>query len=349
MKKKTVIGILAHVDAGKTTLAEAMLYHAGKLKKLGRVDHRDSFLDTHNLERQRGITIFSKQALFELPDLLVTLLDTPGHADFSAETERCLQILDCAVLVISGTDGIQAHTETLWRLLHEYRVPVFVFVTKRDLPGKEKDEILEELRHRLDDNCVDFSSRDEEWEERVALCSEAAMNCVLSGESVPDALLAELIADRELFPCFFGSGLKLDGVEELLDALDRYAPETADQGEFAARVYKIEHDAQGNRMTLLKVTGGQLKVRRLLSYLDRNGTACEEKVTQIRRYSGPKFETVEQAGAGDVCAVLGLEHSRSCSSGGKRILSCILAGTSGTAALSCSSWARSRRRCSKAL
>ena len=309
MKKKTVIGILAHVDAGKTTLAEAMLYHAGKLKKLGRVDHRDSFLDTHNLERQRGITIFSKQALFELPDLLVTLLDTPGHADFSAETERCLQILDCAVLVISGTDGIQAHTETLWRLLREYRVPVFVFVTKRDLPGKEKDEILEELRHRLDDNCVDFSSRDEEWEDRVALCSEAAMNCVLSGESVPDALLAELIADRELFPCFFGSGLKLDGVEELLDALDRYAPETADQGEFAARVYKIEHDAQGNRMTLLKVTGGQLKVRRVLSYLDRNGTACEEKVTQIRRYSGPKFETVEQAGAGDVCAVLGLEHS----------------------------------------
>ena len=308
-KKKTVIGILAHVDAGKTTLAEAILYHAGKLKKLGRVDHRDSFLDTHNLERQRGITIFSKQALFELPDLVVTLLDTPGHADFSAETERCLQILDCAVLVISGTDGIQAHTETLWRLFRVYQVPVFVFVTKRDLPGKSKEEVLEELRHRLDDNCVDFSSRDDEWEERVALCSESAMNCVLSGETIPEELLSRMISRRELIPCFFGSGLKLEGVEELLDALDRYAPPAMDRGVFAARVYKIEHDTQGNRMTLLKVTGGQLKVRTLLSYLDRSGTACEEKVTQIRRYSGPKFETVEKAGAGDVCAVLGLEHT----------------------------------------
>ena len=308
-KKKTVIGILAHVDAGKTTLAEAMLYHAGKLKKLGRVDHRDSFLDTHSLERQRGITIFSKQAVFELPDLSVTLLDTPGHADFSAETERCLQVLDCAVLVISGTDGIQAHTETLWRLLREYKVPVFIFVTKRDLPGKSKDEILDELRHRLDDNCVDFSARDAEWEERMALCSEAAMNCVLSGEQLPDELLADMVAARSIFPCFFGSGLKLEGVELLLDAMDRYAPATEDRGAFAARVYKIEHDAQGNRMTLMKVTGGQLKVRGLVSYTDRTDTLCEEKVTQIRRYSGLKFESLEQAEAGDVCAVLGLEHS----------------------------------------
>ena len=308
-KKKTVIGILAHVDAGKTTLAEAILYHAGKLKRLGRVDHRDSFLDTHSLERQRGITIFSKQALFELPDLVVTLLDTPGHADFSAETERCLQILDCAVLVISGTDGIQAHTETLWQLLREYRVPVYVFVTKRDLPGKSREEILEELRHRLDDNCIDFSSRDDEWTERIALCSESAMNCVLSGEQISDELLADMIAERELFPCFFGSGLKLEGIDEFLDALDCYAPATVNRGAFAARVYKIEHDVQGNRMTMLKVTGGHLKVRELIAYRDRTGEAFEEKVTQVRRYSGPKYDSIVQAEAGDVCAVLGLEHT----------------------------------------
>ena len=308
-KKKTVIGILAHVDAGKTTLAEAILYHAGKLKKLGRVDHRDSFLDAHNLERQRGITIFSKQARFELPDLFVTLLDTPGHADFSAETERCLQILDCAVLVISGTDGIQAHTETLWRLLREYKIPTFVFVTKRDVPGKAKEEILKELRHRLDDNCVDFMSRDDEWTERIALCSESAMNCVLSGEQISGELLSDLIAQRELFPCFFGSGLKLEGIEEFLDALDRYVPASVDRGAFAARVYKIEHDSQGKRMTLLKVTGGQLNVRELISYRDRTGAAFEEKVTQIRLYSGPKYESVEQAESGDVCAILGLENT----------------------------------------
>ena len=308
-KEKSVIGILAHVDAGKTTLAEAMLYHAGKLKKPGRVDHRDSFLDTHWLERRRGITIFSKQARFALPRRDVTLLDTPGHADFSAETERTLQILDCAVLVISGTDGVQAHTETLWRLLRAYGVPVFAFVTKRDLPGKSREELMEELRRRLDEGCVDFSRRDEDWAEQVALCDEDAMESVLSGQEPSDALLSRLVAERRLFPCFFGSGLRLEGVEALLDALDRWAPPTKDRGAFSARVYKIERDAQGNRMTLLKVTGGTLRVRSLLRYRDPRGGEQEEKISQLRLYSGAKYETAEAVPAGEVCAVLGLEHS----------------------------------------
>ncbi len=308
-KKKTVIGILAHVDAGKTTLAEALLYRAGKLKKLGRVDHRDSFLDTHSLERQRGITIFAKQARFSLSEREVILLDTPGHADFAAETERTLQVLDCAVLVISGTDGVQAHTETLWRLLRRYGVPVFLFVTKRDLPGKETAALLEELRRRLDENCVDFTSRDADWAERVALCDEAAMDLVLNGEELSEGFLSELIAERKLFPCFFGSGLKLEGVDALLDAMDRLAPSPAARADFAARVYKIERDAQGNRMTLLKVTGGTLQVRSPLRYCDSKGESHEEKITQLRLYSGPKFETAEIAEQGEICAVLGLEHS----------------------------------------
>ena len=305
--KQTVIGILAHVDAGKTTLAEAMLYRAGKLKKLGRVDHRDSFLDTHSLERQRGITIFSKLARFSLPEREITLLDTPGHADFSAETERTLPVLDCAVLVISGTDGVQAHTETLWRLLRRYGVPVFLFITKRDLPGKDRLELMDELRRRLDDNCVDFTERDADWAERVALCSESAMERVLEGEEVPDTLLAEMISRRELFPCFFGSGLKLQGVDELLEALDRLAPTVNDLGSFGARVYKIERDAQGNRMTLMKLTGGSLRVRDMLRYTDPRGGQHEEKVNQLRLYSGLKYETAESVQAGQVCAALGLE------------------------------------------
>ena len=308
-EKKTVIGILAHVDAGKTTLAEAMLYCAGKLKRLGRVDHRDSFLDTHSLERQRGITIFSKQARFSLPERDVILLDTPGHADFSAETERTLPVLDCAVLVISGTDGVQAHTETLWRLLRRYGVPVFLFITKRDLPGKEQGELMEELRRRLDDNCVDFSRRDADWAERVALCGESAMEAVLAGKEPDDALLAEMIARRELFPCFFGSGLKLEGVDELLGTLDTLAPSARDRGDFAARVYKIERDSQGKRMTLMKITGGCLKVRTPLRYRDQKGEEHEEKVSQLRLYSGLKFETAESVEAGEICAVLGLENT----------------------------------------
>ena len=308
-ERKTVIGILAHVDAGKTTLAEAMLYRAGKLKKLGRVDHRDSFLDTHSLERRRGITIFSKQARFSLPGLSVTLMDTPGHADFSAEMERTLQVLDCAVLVISGTDGVQAHTETLWRLLQRYGVPTILFITKRDLPGPTQEELMEQLHSRLSDGCVDFSVCGEDWRERIALCSEAAMEQVLSGEAVSDELLAELLSARELFPCLFGSGLRLDGVDALLDLLGRIAPGTPDRGSFAAKVFKIDRDAQGNRMTLLKITGGTIRVREPLRYRDEKSGEHEEKVSQIRFYSGMKFEAVESAGAGEICAVLGLSET----------------------------------------
>ena len=307
--ERSTIGILAHVDAGKTTLAEAMLYQAGQLKKLGRVDHRDSFLDTHSLERERGITIFSKQARFALPGKRVVLLDTPGHADFSSEMERALRVLDCAVLVISGTDGVQAHTETLWRLLKRYRVPTLLFITKRDLPGPEQAELMAQLQRRLDPNCIDFSRKDENWREQIALCSESAMELVLEGKPLPDAFLRELVASRLLFPCFFGSGLRLDGVDALLDALDRYAPCTRDEGAFSARVYKIERDAKGERMTLMKITGGELRVRAPIVYHNEKGEELEEKVSQIRLYSGPRSETAESVRAGEVCAVLGLSET----------------------------------------
>ncbi|MBR5094828.1 MAG: TetM/TetW/TetO/TetS family tetracycline resistance ribosomal protection protein [Oscillospiraceae bacterium] len=306
---KSTIGILAHVDAGKTTLAEALLYRAGKLKKLGRVDHRDSFLDTHSLERERGITIFSKQARFELPGKSVVLMDTPGHADLSAEAERVLQILDCALLVISGTDGVQAHTETLWRLLARYSVPTILFVTKRDLPGLGQDILMDGLRRRLDGNCVDFTQRDKDWEERIALCSEDAMESALAGERPSDTLLADMIARRELFPCYFGSGLKLQGVDALLDALDRYAPCARDRGAFGARVYKIARDAKGERMTLVKITGGELRTRAQIRYHSERGEEREEKVTQIRLLSGARSETTEHVGAGEICALLGLSET----------------------------------------
>ncbi len=308
-RESLTLGILAHVDAGKTTLAEAMLYRAGKLKKLGRVDHRDSFLDTHSLERQRGITIFSKQARFSLDACSVTLLDTPGHADFSAEMERTLQVLDCAVLVISGTDGVQAHTETLWRLLRRYGVPTFLFVTKRDLPGPTQEALMEELHRRLDGACVDFTHRDAAWEENVALCGESAMDAVLAGEELGDELLREMVAERTLYPCFFGSGLKLDGVDALLEGLNRFAPRKKYGDDFAAKVFKIERDAQGNRLTHLKVTGEALKVRSLLPYTNEQGEAREEKITQLRLYSGEKYEAVESVPAGEVCAALGLSET----------------------------------------
>lgn len=305
-RKVRCIGLLAHVDAGKTTLAEAMLYLSGAVKKLGRVDHRDCFLDTHSLERQRGITIFSKQARLDWGDTALTLLDTPGHADFSTEAERTLRVLDAAVLVISGTDGVQAHTETLWRLLRRYRVPCFVFVSKMDLPGAEEERLMEELRTRLDSGCVDFSHKAEDFEEQLALCSEAAMERFLAGEGQSERDLTTMIQASELFPCFFGSGLQLDGVEALLDALERLAPGVEDSGRFAARVYKIGRDAQGQRLTFLKLTGGELNVRSLLAYTDENGERREEKLTQLRLYSGEKYETAENVRAGQVCAALGL-------------------------------------------
>ncbi|MCR5842895.1 MAG: TetM/TetW/TetO/TetS family tetracycline resistance ribosomal protection protein [Oscillospiraceae bacterium] len=308
--KNTVLGILAHVDAGKTTLSEAMLYLSGKLKTLGRVDHRDSFLDTHSLERQRGITIFSKQAILPLGEGSLTLLDTPGHVDFSAEAERTLSVLDCAVLVISGTDGVQAHTETLWKLLERYRVPTFLFITKMDLPGPGREALMGELTARLSEHCVDFGAPEDERLESVALCDEAAMEEYLADGAIGDETIRALMAGRKLFPCFFGSGLRTEGVRELLDALEQYAPRPEYGPDFAARVYKISRDAQGNRLTWLKVTGGSLKVRSLLRYTDAAGETAEEKISQLRLYSGTKFETAEEIGAGWVCAALGLSATR---------------------------------------
>ena len=298
--------LLAHVDAGKTTLSEALLYVSGARRTLGRVDHRDAYLDTHALERERGITIFSKQARLETQNRAITLVDTPGHVDFSAETERTLPVADCAVLVISGTDGIQAHTVTLWRLLERYHVPVFLFINKMDLPGMEREELLSQLQSQLSPGCVDFGADFDTIAENAAMCDEALLENYLETGTVTPGNIRGLIAKRKLFPCCFGSGLKLTGVELLLDLLDEYAPEGTYGEEFAARVYKISRDPQGNRLTWLKVTGGSLKVRSPLSYTDRKGDLREEKVVQIRTYSGEKFASPEIVCAGDLAAVTGL-------------------------------------------
>ena len=294
------------MDAGKTTLSEAMLYLSGKLKKLGRVDHRDSFLDNNSLERARGITIFSKQAVMPLGEMTVTLLDTPGHVDFSAEAERSLQVLDYAVLVISGTDGVQAHTETLWKLLERYNVPVLIFVTKMDLPGCDRQEIMDGLRTRLSERCVDFSAEGDALFESAAMCSEEAMDEYIETGSIGAERLRDMLRRREIFPCCFGSGLRTEGVAEFLDMLELYA-RPGDYGEdFSARVYKIARDAQGNRMTFMKVTGGALRVRSLMKYADRDGNAFEEKISQLRIYSGAKYDTAETVLPGQICAALGL-------------------------------------------
>ena len=306
--KKTpcCMGILAHVDAGKTTLSEAMLYLSGKLKKLGRVDHRDSFLDNHSLERQRGITIFSKQAQMELGERVFSLLDTPGHVDFSAEAERTLRVLDYAVLVISGTDGVQAHTETLWKLLERYDVPSFVFVTKMDLPVCDRAALLRELQSRVSEHCIDFAAGGDEFYENLAMSDENAMEMYLDSGKVDDESIVRLIRERKIFPCFFGSGLKTEGVEEFLSALEKYALPAEYGEEFSARVFKISRDNQGQRLTYLKVLGGQLRVRTALAYKDAEGNELEEKINQIRVYSGVKFDAVDTAAAGAVVAVLGL-------------------------------------------
>ena len=301
-----VLGILAHVDAGKTTLSEAMLYLSGKLKKLGRVDHRDSFLDNNSLERARGITIFSKQAVMPLGEMTVTLLDTPGHVDFSAEAERSLQVLDYAVLVISGTDGVQAHTETLWELLERYNVPVFIFVTKMDLPGCDRQEIMDGLRTRLSERCVDFSAEGDALFESAAMCSEEAMDEYIETGSIGTERMRDMLRRREIFPCCFGSGLRTEGVAEFLDMLELYACPWDYGEDFSARVYKIARDAQGNRMTFMKVTGGALRVRSLMKYADRDGNAFEEKISQLRIYSGAKYDTAETVLPGQICAALGL-------------------------------------------
>ena len=310
MSGSLTVGLLAHVDAGKTTLSEAMLYQSGTLRRLGRVDHRDAFLDTDAQERERGITIFSKQAELSWQGRAITLVDTPGHVDFSGETERALRVLDCAVLVISAADGVQGHTATLWRLLQSYHVPTFLFINKMDQPGANRRALMEELKNRLSDGCVDMLSPDRM--EQIATCSEEALAHYLQDEAVPDALIARLTAQRLLFPCFFGSALRLEGIDALLNALCALLPAPQWPQAFAARIYKISRDPQGARLTWMKITGGSLRVRALLSGLspDAPGGAWEEKVSQLRIYSGAKFRTVEQAEAGTLCAVTGLNYTR---------------------------------------
>ena len=302
-------GLLAHVDAGKTTLSEALLYTSGAKRTLGRVDHRDAFLDTHDLERSRGITIFSKQARLESEHRAITLVDTPGHVDFSTEAERTLPVLDCAVLVISGTDGVQAHTVTLWKLLERYNVPTFLFINKMDLPGCEKEKLLSQLQSQLSAGCVDFAGEFEEICESAAMCDEALLETYLETGTVTEGNIRGLIEQRKLFPCCFGSALKLTGVEKLLSVLDDYAPEKVYPADFAARVYKISRDPQGNRLTWLKVTGGGLKVRSTLSYVNQKGENKEEKLIQLRLYSSEKFTAAEEVTAGQLCAVTGLTET----------------------------------------
>lgn len=295
--KKLVVGILAHVDSGKTTLSEAMLYTAGKIRKLGRVDHKDAYLDTDAQERERGITIFSKQAVFTYDGMEITLLDTPGHVDFSAEMERTLQVLDYAILVINGMDGVQSHTDTLWKLLKRYEIPTFIFVNKMDMEGTDKDVVFQNIRKKLDGDCVDFSSGDRD--EQIAMADERLLDTYLDSGMVEVEDIIEAILDRKIFPCFWGSALKLSGVQELLDAMNTYMVMPAYNAEFGGRIFKISRDAKGERLTYMKVTGGSLKCREQIE-----GT--EGKVNQIRIYSGARYETVEEASAGTVCAVTGL-------------------------------------------
>ena len=312
---KLTIGILAHVDAGKTTLAESILYLTGSIRKLGRVDHQDAFLDTYELERERGITIFSKQAKFRLGEREVTLLDTPGHVDFSAEMERTLQVLDYAILVISGADGVQGHVQTLWRLLKQYEIPVFLFINKMDQPDTNEKALMEELTKRLDEKCINFSGglETEEAKENLAVCDEAVLEHYLESGEIQKEEIINLIAKRKVFPCYFGSALKIQGVEEFLRGIETFTRECAYPEEFGARVFKIARDAQGNRLTYLKITGGSLKVKMLLSNEKEAGEGkeelWEEKAEQIRIYSGNSFEAVKEAKAGSVCAVTGLSHT----------------------------------------
>ena len=309
-KAPLCVGLLAHVDTGKTTLSEALLYAAGALPAMGRVDHRDAFLDTHALERARGITIFSKQARLETKRFALTLLDTPGHVDFSAEMERTLAVLDYAILVISATDGVQAHTETLWRLLRRHQVPTFLFITKTDLPNPGRETIMEDLRRRLDEGCVCFSPTPEDWEETVALRDETLLDKYLETGNVLDRDVSGLIRLGKVFPCCFGAGLLAQGVSELLSCLDRYAEAPVYPADFGARVYQIARDPQGNRLTHMKITGGSLSVRTPLAYLPQEGEELlEEKVTALRLYSGAKYRAVETVTAGQICTVTGLTQT----------------------------------------
>lgn len=304
--KKIVMGILAHVDAGKTTLSEGMLYLSGKIRKLGRVDNKDAYLDTYELEKARGITIFSKQAIFETGGIQITLLDTPGHVDFSAEMERTLQVMDYAILVISGADGVQEHTRTLWQLLKLYQIPVFIFVNKMDQAGTDKEKILKELKKQLDDGCIEFeSTKAEEFYDQLAMCDESMMEAFLEKGHIEDIQIKKAIRNRRVFPCFFGSALKLEGIEQLMQGIAGYIRIPSYPDKFGAKIFKVTRDEQGNRLTHMKITGGKLKVKDVLS-----NPSWEEKVNQIRIYSGQKFEAVNDAEAGSVCAVTGLSEAK---------------------------------------
>ena len=308
-KKRLCIGILAHVDAGKTTLSEAMLYTCGVIRKLGRVDSRDAFLDTYEMERERGITIFSKQAMLRTDDLEISLLDTPGHVDFSAEMERTLQVLDYAILVVSGMDGVQGHTRTLWKLLERYQVPTYLFINKMDQQGTDPAGLMTEIKEKLSDNCTDFGTEDKSSiYESAALCEETLLNQYLEQGEISDRDIARLIVERKIFPCYFGSALKMDGVKSLLDGIRNYGMCPEFGTELGARVFKILRDTQGSRLTYVKITGGALKVKDVLSYLPKNAEDGQiaEKVNQIRIYSGEKYETVDVAEAGCICALTGL-------------------------------------------
>lgn len=303
--KKLVIGILAHVDAGKTTLSEGMLYLSGKIRKLGRVDNKDAYLDTYELEKARGITIFSKQAVFRVNETQVTLLDTPGHVDFSAEMERTLQVLDYAILVISGADGVQGHTQTLWRLLAMYEIPVFLFVNKMDQKGTDKEKLIEELKKHLDDGCTPFGEDETEaFYDQLAMCDETLMEAYLETGHIETLQIAKAIKERKVFPCFFGSALKLEGVEAFIQGIVKYTKTPSYPEAFGAKIFKIARDEQGNRITYMKLTGGRLKVKDALT-----NHFWEEKVNQIRIYSGQKFEAVNEVEAGSVCAVIGLSQT----------------------------------------
>lgn len=305
--KNIVAGILAHVDSGKTTLSEAMLYQAGQIRKLGRVDHQDTYLDTDSQEKYRGITIFSKQAELAYADMHIALLDTPGHVDFGTEMERTLQVLDYVVLVINGMDGVQSHTETLWKLLERYGIPVFIFVNKMDMTGYDRDYLMDNIRHRLSDGCVDFLCEDSG--EQIAMCDEAMLEHFLETGANDEQDVVNAIAGRKLFPCYFGSALKNEGVSELLDGMNRYVVEPVRGEEFGARVFKIGRDDKGERLTYMKVTGGVLKLKDVLTLRNSQGEESHEKVNQIRVYSGAKYDMVTQVPAGCVCAVPGLVNT----------------------------------------
>ena len=304
--RKLAVGILAHVDAGKSTLSESLLYESGMIKQIGRVDNQSTFLDTEELERARGITIFSKQAVMECGDTLITLLDTPGHVDFSAEMERTLWVMDYAILVISGADGVQGHTLTLWRLLERYHVPTFLFVNKMDQLGTDKATLLANIRKCFGESCIDFTSLDEEmFSEHIAVCDEKLLEAYLEGKKIVDEDIVKLITERKVFPCYFGSALKLEGVSRFLSEILRYTKNDAGRKEFGAKVFKIVRDSQGNRLTYMKITSGELKVKDLVKGMTTEG-CYEEKVNQIRIYSGDKYQTKQVASAGTVCAVTGL-------------------------------------------